>query len=89
MQLMEASPVGRHLKTIVAEQILAHHVLEYLKPRTSRRDFRRESWRCLLKGAPWTESPFFHLFTYAGNGIYGTISETEDVLGRVIAFIIE
>ena len=62
-------------------------VLKYLTG-SSRRKFRKEYWRGILNGAPWTWSPFWNLFTYCGNGMAGNISRQEDIADRIVAFIV-
>ena len=45
--------------------------------------------RKFLLGAPYTYSPFFNLFTFAGNRDAGNISDHEDIVDRIVDYSID
>ena len=63
-------------------------LLRYLKPMLDPdAEFRRLYLRIMLLGPPSDPSPFRKM-TYFGNGILGNISDTADILDRVLAFAV-
>ena len=64
-------------------------VFSFLCPRKSKTNFRRFFMRKFLLGAPYTYSPFFNLFTFAGNRDAGNISDHEDIVDRIVDYSID
>ena len=81
---IRASLCALHLQRNFFDPCIVHIILGYVRPLTSGIEFRRHWLRRELLGAPGTYSPFFNLFTYAGNGMAGNISDVEDIADRMV-----
>ena len=80
--------MGTAFKAKFVEKDLFELVIAYAKSPKSQQRFARECWIRLLVGPAWSRNVFFDLLTYRGGGISGSISPSEDILDRVIAFIV-
>ena len=79
--------IGRYLFTTRGLPIhLVDTVVRYLVP-DHEAEFRRQYLRILLLGPPMGGSRF-RLTTYASNGMAGSISAREDILDRILMFIV-
>ena len=83
-----ASIVFKHLfETLNLPDTFGQELVRYLQPmHDALANFRGQYLRKMLMGPPYAPSKF-RLLTYYGNGMAGNISDTEDIIDRVIAFV--
>ena len=80
---------ARHLQKDFFDLPVTQTILSFLCPRTSKARFRRFFLRKILQGAPWTYSPFYNLFSYAGNGAAGNMSTYRDIVDHIVEYAVD
>ena len=94
--LMARTTIVTHFHKIKLPAPAIADVQSFLQPLYDlNAEFRRLYLRQVLM-QPWSppvgqvqgdKRSVFHLFTYYGNGMAGTISQTEDVASRILSFV--
>lgn len=81
--------VGMQRKFTLDETLL-NAIAAYVDIGIAERDFRKTYLRMMLLGPPtiWNKTHGFRLFTYFSNGLAGHTSEREDIIDRVLAFVV-